>query len=154
MCSVRKFERLAHRRCECAFSLVEITIALGIAAFATLAIFGLLSVGLDGGRSAANDAAVARISETVLARLKERPFASIQSLSETMDFDESGLEPDLPTRPALYRCVVTTSGFSLPGVLDIPAADSPVRVRMEFFSPPENPQPLDALETVVSRSQY
>jgi Tfp pilus assembly protein PilV len=56
------------------FSLVEVSLAMGIVTFALVAILGLLSVGLDAGRASADDTAVAGMSRQVLTRLRAVPF--------------------------------------------------------------------------------
>lgn len=129
---------------------MEITLALGLAAFATLALFGLLSVGLDGGRSATNDTAIARTSEGVVSRLKQRPFAELSGLSEDFLFDEAGMIVN-STTDAVSRCSVEIGDFSLPGLLPPTSAGSILRIRMSFYSPPQSPQPIDYLETVLSQ---
>lgn len=62
------------------FSLVEVTLALGIVTFTLVAIIGLLSVGLDAGRASAEDTAVAGMSRQVLTRLRTVPFPPTASL--------------------------------------------------------------------------
>ena len=53
-----------------AFSLVEITLALGIIAFALLAIFGLLPVAYDASRSAQQDASRSRVVQSAAAMVR------------------------------------------------------------------------------------
>lgn len=124
--------------------------ALGLAAFATLALFGLLSMGLEGGRSAVNDTAIARISEIVLAELKTRPFPDLESVITDLYFKESGIRTN-SAGDALFLCKVQTAEFAIPGVFEPADAASSVRVQMTFFSPPDNPNSLDVLETVISK---
>ena len=51
-----------------AFSLVEVTMAIGIIGFALLALFALMPVGLTASREAANDTQTSLISQDVYAR--------------------------------------------------------------------------------------
>ncbi len=53
-----------------AFSLVEVTLALGVAAFCLLAIFGLLPVGLQSNQTSVEQTAAAGIARTILSDLR------------------------------------------------------------------------------------
>lgn len=65
----RLFPRLAGRKACSAFSLIEVTISIGIVAFALIAVVGLLPVGLSSQKQANEQAtgvqALARISEAL-----------------------------------------------------------------------------------------
>ena len=56
---------LPHR--ECAFSLVEVTLALGVAAFCLIAVFGLLLVGVQTNQRATSQTAAGSIMANVTA---------------------------------------------------------------------------------------
>ena len=58
------------------FSLVEVTLALGVAAFCLLAILGLLPVGLTSNRNAIEQTAAAGIATGIFADLRATPFTS------------------------------------------------------------------------------
>lgn len=58
------------------FSLVEVTLALGIAAFSLLAIFGLLPVGVKSHRNAIEQTAAAGIATGIFADLRATPNAN------------------------------------------------------------------------------
>jgi uncharacterized protein (TIGR02598 family) len=62
-----------------AFSLVEVTLALGLAAFCLLAIFGLLPVGVQTNRNATSQTAMAGIIAAVIADLRATPKTSTTS---------------------------------------------------------------------------
>lgn len=57
------------------FSLVEVTIALGLAAFGLLAIFGLLSTGLNTNRVSIDTTGAASLAAAVVADLQAAPRA-------------------------------------------------------------------------------
>ena len=59
-----------------AFSLVEITLALGVMAFCLVAIFGLLPVGLNSDRAAVEQTAAAGVAAALAADLRQTPAAS------------------------------------------------------------------------------
>jgi len=67
------------RRSKCAFSLVEVTLALGIAAFCLIAIFGLMPVGVQTNRNATPQTAATNIIAAVVADLRATPKNSTTS---------------------------------------------------------------------------
>jgi uncharacterized protein (TIGR02598 family) len=56
-----------------AFSLVEVTLALGIAAFCLIAVFGLMPVGVQANRNATSQSAATSILSNVIADLRATP---------------------------------------------------------------------------------
>ena len=56
-----------------AFSLVELTLALGVAAFCLIAVFGLIPVGVQTNRSATSQTAATNIMAAVVADLRATP---------------------------------------------------------------------------------
>ena len=62
-----------------AFSLVEVTLALGIAAFCLIAVFGLMPVGVQTNRNATSQTAATSILSNVIADLRATPSASTTS---------------------------------------------------------------------------
>ena len=62
-----------------AFSLVEVTLALGIAAFCLIAVFGLMPVGVQTNRNATSQTAAANIMAAVVGDLRATPKANATS---------------------------------------------------------------------------
>ena len=62
-----------------AFSLVEVTLALGVAAFCLLAVFGLVPVGVQTNRNATSQTAAANIMAAVVGDLRSTPKANTTS---------------------------------------------------------------------------
>jgi hypothetical protein len=58
------------------FSLIEVTIALGIAAFCLITVFGLLPIGLDSSQNAAEQTTVSGIATAISADLHSTPLIS------------------------------------------------------------------------------
>ena len=56
-----------------AFSLVEVTLALGVAAFCLIAVFGLMPVGVQTNRNATSQMAATNIIAAVVADLRATP---------------------------------------------------------------------------------
>jgi uncharacterized protein (TIGR02598 family) len=69
-----------------AFSLVEVTLALGVAAFCLIAIFGLMPVGVQTNRNATSQTAATNIIAAVLADLRATPTASTTSSQFAITF--------------------------------------------------------------------
>jgi uncharacterized protein (TIGR02598 family) len=84
------------------FSLVEISLALGIIAFAFIALLGLLPVGLQTFRQAIDTGNEARIMQTFMSKLEATEFSRIKDLDfeksdEIFYFDEEGMPTDTST---------------------------------------------------------
>jgi uncharacterized protein (TIGR02598 family) len=62
-----------------AFSLVEVTLALGVAGFCLIAVFGLMPVGVQMNRNATSQTAAASIIADVVADLRATPKANATS---------------------------------------------------------------------------
>ena len=126
-------------RATAAFSLVEVTLALGIAAFCLLAVFGLVPGGVRTNRNATSQTAATNIMAAVIADLRATPTTSMQfaitfgpnGTSTTRYFDSqaqcscdsAGLQKPNPLTgdcslswsPALqprYRLTITWNGSS------------------------------------------
>ena len=81
-----------------AFSLVEVVLALGVAAFALTAVFGLLPVAVQTNRNATSQTDATSILASVIADLRAPPNGSVASTqyqitfgsSKTLYFDGAG----------------------------------------------------------------
>jgi uncharacterized protein (TIGR02598 family) len=62
-----------------AFSLVEVTLALGIAAFCLIAVFGLMPVGVQTNRNATSQTRATNVMAAVIADLRATPKATTKS---------------------------------------------------------------------------
>ncbi|XHR28357.1 MAG: prepilin-type N-terminal cleavage/methylation domain-containing protein [Chthoniobacteraceae bacterium] len=107
----------ATRRFQRAFSLVEVTISLGIMAFVLAGITGLMSGSCTINRAAANDSALTQITRNVVESLRGQSLDDLMTWSESAEaqrtfyFAEDGSPLDSSGASApqstLYRCVVT-----------------------------------------------
>ena len=142
-------------RSKCAFSLVEVTLALGIAAFCLIAIFGLMPVGVQTNRNATSQTAATNIIAAVVSDMRATPKTSTTSSQFSitfgtnpppMYFDGSGLfagsiAPASPTpfQPR-YQLNITWSGSAGLGYADLkvtwPAAAMPTNAAgsVEIFA--------------------
>jgi uncharacterized protein (TIGR02598 family) len=113
-----------------AFSLVELTLAMGVAAISLLAIFGLLATGVQINHTSIEQTASAEILTSVAADLRATPpttntslqFGIIIPTNTTLFFDATGQSSRTLTSVSRYRMVVTflpTSGRRTATRLDL-----------------------------------
>ena len=102
------------------FSLVEVTLALGVAGFALIAVLGLLPIGLQTNRTATEHTAAPKILSAVAADLRGTPAtgatsarfsieipATSSSSSSTIYFTEDGTHSTSLASGSRYRVVVS-----------------------------------------------
>jgi uncharacterized protein (TIGR02598 family) len=106
------------KRFTSAFSLVELTLALGIAAFCLIAVLGLMPVGVRANRNATSQTAATNIMAAVIADLRATPkanntssqFAIIFGTNTTLYFNGSGQFTTLLGVNSRYQLNVTWYG--------------------------------------------
>lgn len=98
-----------------AFSLVEVTLALGIVAVSLLSLIGLLPAGLGVLRESMDQTLHAQIVQRISAGLVSSEFAGLRS--ETLAFDQDGqLLAGGASDGAFYRAAIEEAVPSLPGL--------------------------------------
>lgn len=100
-----------------AFSLIEVTVALGIAAFGLLSMLGLMGIFLSSGRESGEDSNLADVAKRVASDLRARPFdgsdnslALLKATPVPIYFDIDGIEVKNITTDAarvVYACNIT-----------------------------------------------
>ena len=112
-----------------AFSLVEVTLALGIAAFCLIAVFGLMPVGMQTNRNAKSQTRATNLMAAVLADVRATPRTKATSLqlciplsgTTTVYFDSEG------------RCSSDLAGSTSPcGVAWVPPLETRYQVNITF----------------------
>jgi uncharacterized protein (TIGR02598 family) len=101
-----------------AFSLIELTVTIGIAAFCLIAVFGLMPVGMRTNRNATSQTAATNIMAAVISDLRATPkannnssqFAITFGTSATLYFDGSGQFTTTPGANSRYQLNVTWYG--------------------------------------------
>lgn len=102
------------------FTLVEVTIAIGIFAFAIVCVMGLMSVSFNADRNAAHDTVLGRMSQTTTSYLKTRGFNFVHTNSQyllvepdfyydvlgNLQYDSAGKILTVPTSESVYCCAV------------------------------------------------
>jgi uncharacterized protein (TIGR02598 family) len=99
------------------FSLVEVTLALGVAAFCLITLFGLLPVGVKTNQNSTSQTAAAAVLSSVVADLRATPKTSLTSRQygitigtpKVLYFDGEGraVTPADPNPNPRYRLTVT-----------------------------------------------
>jgi len=117
--------------------LIEVTLALGVAAFCLIAVFGLMPVGVQTNRNATSQTAATNIIAAVVADLRATPTANATSsqfgitfgTDATLYFDSAGQFSTSPTADARYQLNVTWNGSAVLRYADLkvtwPAAPTP-----------------------------
>jgi uncharacterized protein (TIGR02598 family) len=93
------------------FSLVEVTLALGLVGFAVIAVLGLLPTGLTTLRQSMDDTVEAQIVQAIAA---QSVIANFTNLTNVSYFDDEG-QPTKSLASARYTVTVTTNAPVFPG---------------------------------------
>jgi len=103
------------RRELAAFSLVEVTLALGIVSVSLISLLGLLPAGLGVLRDSMDQTVHAQIVQRIASGLVTSDFAALSS--ETLSFDEEGqLLQTIDDSGARYLATIQETAPSLPGL--------------------------------------
>ena len=99
------------------FSLVEVTLALGVAAFCLIALLGLLPLGVQTNQNSISQTAAASVLSSVIADLRATPKTSVTSpqyditfgTAKFLYFDGEGraVTPTDPNATPRYRVTIT-----------------------------------------------
>ena len=76
-----------------AFTLVEIALALGIFAFAIVALLGLVVVGTDSTRESATDTALGMMTQTTLVYLRSQVYATTRTRVASGSYNQTNTTP-------------------------------------------------------------
>jgi uncharacterized protein (TIGR02598 family) len=107
----------SRRHFSAGFSLVEVTLALGLAAFCLIALFGLLPLGVQTNQSSISQTAAASVLSSVVADLRATPRTSLTSpqydiafgTAKSLYFDSEGraVTPTDASAIPRYRVTIT-----------------------------------------------
>lgn len=141
------------------FSLVEVTLALGVAGFCLITLFGLLPLGLQTNQNALSQTGAASVLSSVVTDLRASPGTSPRSLqyditfgTETLFYVDDQGQSVGPNNPnARYRVAITFPASS-PGEFALTWAH--IKVTWPAFVDPDTTPPGSCLETfaVVDRN--
>ena len=100
------------------FSLVEVTIALGIFAFAVLGLMGMLPIALQTHRDAKLDTVLSQIKQRLAAEVLLTDGANLANLStieKKFDVEGRELASNAPDIDIVYRAKIALQPFQVPG---------------------------------------
>ena len=92
------------------FSLVEVTLALGIAAFCLLALFGLLPIGLSSNQAAVEQTTAAGVAMQLVSELREMPTTSTKTAVLKLPFTTSTSASANPSSIRYFAATGSPSG--------------------------------------------
>jgi uncharacterized protein (TIGR02598 family) len=95
-----------------AFTLIEVTLALGIVAFALVGILGVMPLALSSERQGVDEGRAAAVATTLFATFRQQPFQNV--LYVDSQFDSSGNPQTNPNPAALDLATVTLRGTTTP----------------------------------------
>jgi uncharacterized protein (TIGR02598 family) len=107
---------MTYRNCKLdSFSLVEVTFAIGVAAFCLIAVFGLVPVGVQTNRNATSQTTATNIVAGVVSDLRATPTTTTTSVqyqitfgtAKTLYFDGAGQASTTLGANSRYRLVVS-----------------------------------------------
>jgi Tfp pilus assembly protein PilV len=101
------------------FSLIEVTLAIGIAAFCLIAVFGLIPVAAVTNRNATSQTTATNLMGAVVADLRATPRTSNNSLQFAIPFPSSTPGPTPVTRyfNSQGQCACDSAGLQRPNPL-------------------------------------
>ena len=111
-----------------AFSLVEVTLALGIAGFCLLTIVGMLPVGLSSNKNSMEQSSAANLARAIAADLRTSSKTNLTSVqygisynqgSSTLYFNEDGTITNLPTKARYLATTVITTNTNSQAIVGI-----------------------------------
>ena len=121
------------------FSLMEVTISLGIVGIVAIPLIGMLSAGLTSNRSSADRAVVSQIVDQVGREVEQSDFSALPAEFPIAWFDEQGVrvEPNDPMRIFTTRIRVLT-GAEMPVSGGVLASPGLARVVVDVAANPGN----------------
>jgi len=122
-----------------AFSLIEVTMALGLVSFSMLSILGLLPVGLKTFRDSKVETAMGGIQRQLRAEVLSEPFSSLETFAATTKLyfsDEGTLLASIAG--AYYEATMGLTDTAAPG-LTVTAPSSVRTLKVTLVSPCELP---------------
>ncbi|MCE9612460.1 MAG: Verru_Chthon cassette protein B [Chthoniobacter sp.] len=131
------------------FSLIEVVLCIGIVAFAFLAIFGMLPVGLSTFRQAMDNTVGSQIVQRLVGEAQQTDFPTLIATSVTLRyFDDQGNEVTV-SKDYIYTAEITVlAPTTLPNTSTPPTASlATVTIRLAN-NPGHNPTPFASASTV------
>jgi uncharacterized protein (TIGR02598 family) len=117
------------------FSLIEVTIAMGVVSFALIALFGLLPTGLTTFRSSIDRSVASQIAQNIISQARQTDFSSLSSLAtpagSPKKFTEDGDETTDATKTIYVAKVDVETQVTLPAATAVQNTSmAKIRVRV------------------------
>jgi uncharacterized protein (TIGR02598 family) len=116
------------------FSLIEVTIALGIVSFALIALFGLLPTGLTTFRSSIDRSVASQIAQNIISEARQTEFSSLSTLATPAGspkrFTEDGDETTDASKTIYVAKIEVETSVSLPAAPTPNTSMAKIRVRV------------------------
>lgn len=98
------------------FSLIEVTLALGVASVALITLLGMVPVGLNTFRSAIETTVRTDVTRRIVADMQQTPFSSINSSQSNYFFTDEGTPTSQGAANSVFKVNYTvSSNVSYPG---------------------------------------
>ncbi|MBA3960367.1 MAG: hypothetical protein H0X40_00495 [Chthoniobacterales bacterium] len=137
------------RKLTCGFSLIEVTLAIGIVGFGLIAIMGLLPVGLTSNRNAAEQAAATGILTSIASDLRATPVTTPPGGTAT----SLQYQIAIPASPVSATPAPITMYFAADGSFSKTSATG-MRYRARIGFLPNLPSPSPTPGTLVREATY
>jgi Tfp pilus assembly protein PilV len=121
------------RRISAGFSLVEVALALGVAAFALVAIIGLIPIGLNSNQASSEQTAAAGLSAEIIADLRVTPVEIPPVVKNSPRY-----QVPLPPSGSATHCIFLREDGSVSGSMDAnadPTQDPRYRATLFITAP-------------------
>ncbi len=123
------------------FSLIEVALAIGLVAFALVALLSLIPTGLSTSRQSIAETRASELAEQMFATLRRQPFERIECFGQTIDARPVTREE---STPASFRFFADENGDITPG-----KEDSGYEIRVTLSSSTAFPSPDSLAEARV-----
>lgn len=128
-----------------AFSLVEVTMAIGLISFCLVSLLALLPTGLNAIQDAGNQLTGMRIVENISSSAQRVPFADLETFcSGSHSFDNDGVPTTTDTQ---FTATIAPSTLSLPGDQGNQSATKKLQIEIS----PRNSQSKTRFTIVISQ---
>ena len=153
-----------HPRAAAAFTLIEVTLAIGIVAFAFVALFGLLPIGMTNFRQALDTSLTTQIAQRIINDLKQSDFDTVKQTTLSMRYyseqgddmttGKPGTETAVSNHWLYYGeiSVAAPATTALPGTATPPTPNLLTIVIRLAANPARRPNPFSAGSKVPYRT--
>jgi uncharacterized protein (TIGR02598 family) len=146
--AVRPLARFPH-----GFSLIEVTIALGVVSFALIALFGLLPTGLTTFRSSIDRSVASQIAQNIISQARQTEFSSLSTLAtpagSPKKFTEDGDETTDATKTIYVAKVEVETQVTLPAATVVPNT-SMAKIRVRVVNSPSGSEAAITSNSTIS----